>query len=201
MDSEAKLDSIALSHGQARWLFAEGLHLSDTSDSSFDSYLKFLRRGGVPFDQGETPGGPGVNVVYRYHHLMEVVLALTLHRQAILKGDVVRFLVDMREELRPLFRRAWLERISGLGARVPVKVGTGKSFKASGVWLDLGLHYVPGGPLTTTGPELLGPKEAIKFVCTHHRQQHYRDPIRISDYANDVVRLASEVPEVRRGRQ
>lgn len=200
MDAHSALDSIALSHGQARWLFAEGLHLSDTSDSSFDSYLKFLRRGGVPFDKAETPGGPGTNVIYRYHHLMEVVLALALHRQAILKSDVVSFLVDMREELRPLFRRAWLERASGLGASVSVKVGNGKSFPASGVWLNLGLRYTPGGPLTTSGPMLLGPEEAIKFVCTLHRQQHFRDPIRISDFADDVVRFASEAPEVRRGR-
>jgi hypothetical protein len=201
MNSQTALDSIALSHGQARWLFAEGLHLSDTPDSAFDSYLKFLRRGGVPFGSGETPGGPGINVVYRYHHLMEVVLALALHRQAILKGDVVGLLVEMREELRPLFRRAWLERASGLGASVPVKVGAGKGFRASGLWLDLGLHYIPGGPLATTGPKLLGPEEAIKFACTLYRQQHYRDPIRISDYADDVVRLAPEAPEVRRGRQ
>lgn len=200
MNSKQNPDSIVLSHGQARWLLAEGLHLSDTSDSSFDSYLKFLRRGGVPFDPGETPGGPGINVIYRYHHLMEVVLALVLHRQAILKSDVVSLLVDMREDLRPLFRRAWLERASGLGASVPVKVGTGKRFMASGLWLDLGLHYVPGGPLTASDPTLLGPEDAIRFVCTHHRQQHYRDPIRISDYANDVVRLAPEAPEVRRGR-
>jgi hypothetical protein len=107
----------------------------------------------------------------------------------------------MRKELRPLFRRAWLERASGLGASVPVKVGAGKGFRASGLWLDLGLHYIPGGPLATTGPKLLGPEEAIKFACTLYRQQHYRDPIRISDYADDVVRLAPEAPEVRRGRQ
>ena len=132
---------------------------------------------------------------------MEMVLALALHRQAILKSDVVRFLVNMREELRPLFRRAWLERASGLGADVTVKVGTGNNFRASGLWLDLGLRYIPGGPLTTSGPKLLGPEEAIKFVCTLHRQQYYRDPIRISDYADDLVRLAPEAPEVRRGRQ
>ena len=67
---------------------------------------------------------------------MEVVLALALRRQAILKGDVVGLLVSMRDELRPLLSRAWLERESGLGARVSVEIDGSKLPHASGLWLD-----------------------------------------------------------------
>lgn len=200
MNDAPTLDAIALSHGQARWLLAECLDLSDSSDSKFDAYLKHLRRNGVPFAPDETPGGPGVNIVYRYHHLMEMVLALVLHRQAILKRDIVGLLADMRDELRPLLRRAWLERESGLGAAIPVKLGADKPFPASGVWLDLGLSYTTGGALTSTGPKLLGPAKNIRLTVTHRWLQHFRPPIPISDYAKDVVRLAPEAPEFRRGR-
>lgn len=191
---------IALSHGQAKWLLSDVLHLVDGSASAFDAYLKFLRRNGVPFAANEMPGAPGTNVVYRYHHLMELALALVLRRQAILKGDVVKLLVTMRDDLHPLFLRAWLDRDSGDGSRVTVSVDDHQILKSSGLWLDLGLHYIEGGPLASAKPELLGPADAIRRFCTINAQRYFRDPIRISDIAAEIVRLAPEAPEVRRGR-
>jgi len=199
MKPDPALDSIALSHGQVRWLLSDVLDLAEGSDSTFDSYLKFLRRNGVPFSSGETPGRPGFNVVYQFHHLMEVVLALALRRQAILKGDVVGLLVSMRDELRPLLSRAWLERESGLGARVSVEIDGSKLPHASGIWLDLGLRYNELGVLSTTGPKLLGPKEAAKILFTSNLPIYVRDPIKISDLAANVVEAAPEAPEIRRG--
>lgn len=199
MKPNQNLDSIALSHGQIRWLLSEVLDLDEGSDSTFDSYLKFLRRNGVPFSLNETSGGTGLNVVYHYHHIMEVVLALALRRQAILKGDVVALLVSMRDELRPLLRRAWLERENGLGARISVESNGSKLLNASGLWLDLGLRRNKFGPLTTTGPKLLGPKGAAKIFFTKNLQIYVRDPIKISDLAAKVVEAAPEAPEIRRG--
>jgi hypothetical protein len=192
------LSSIALSHGQTRWLM-NCLDLSDGDEGAFNSYMKFLRRNGVPFSKGETPGGPGTNVSYDYYHLMELALALTLHRQAILKRDVVGLLVSMRKELRPLFQRAWLESDRDHGERVPVKIGTGNTFKASGLWLDLGLNYSEVGYLSTTEPKLLNAEEAIRLFCTLNRQSYFRDPIRISDLAKRVVELVPDAPKLRRG--
>ena len=194
------LDRINLSHGQVRWVLRHLFELGEDSDATFDSYLKFLRRHGVPFAQGETPGGPGVNVVYDYEHIMELAVALALRRQAILKKDTVRLLVQLRDDLRPFYRRAWLERDRGLGERVTVKVAGEKQFSVSGLWLDLGLSYSEGQVLTTTGPSLLGPAGAIGKFCTINWQRHFRDPIRISDHAVAVVDLAAAAPEFRRGR-
>ncbi len=47
--------------------------------------MKLLRRNGMPFARHETPGGPGINAVYRFEHIVELAVALLLHRQAILK--------------------------------------------------------------------------------------------------------------------
>ena len=200
MSTDSSLDSIQLSHGQAKWVLTHALDLSDPLDSALDSYIKLLRRGGVPFGPGETPGGSGTNIQYRYHHLMSLALALVLRRQGILRTDVIHLLASMQNELRPLFRRAWFERKSGLGARVEVAVGCRYVAKGSGIWLDLGLNYSNGGLLMAMDPKLLGPEGAVEAVIAINRQLFFRDPIRISDIANKVVRLAPEAPEVRRGR-
>lgn len=199
MKPNQALDSIALSHGQTRWLLSDVLDLSEGSDSTFDSYLKFLRRNGVPFAPNEAPYGPGFNVVYRYHHIMEVVLALTLRRQAILKSDVIGLLVSMRDELRPLLRQAWLERQSGRGSMVSVEIDGSKVPHGSGLWLDLRLSYNDIGVLSTKGPKLLGPKNAVKLFFTLNHQAYFRDPIKISDLAAKVVEAAPKAPEIRRG--
>ncbi len=201
MTAEFNLDSIELSHAQSKQLLTHVLNLGDWTASKLDSYIKSLRREGVPFDPGETPGAPGTNVVYRFEHLMELSLALMLHRQGILRRDIIGLLVSMRGELRPLFQRAWSECNSGLGARVPVTVGGQHIVNASGIWLDLGLTYAFGGGLTAMGPKLLGPEGAIKTLATLNLQLTFRDPVRISDLAQEIVRMAPEIPTVHRGRQ
>jgi len=195
------IDRISLSHGQARWVLHHVFDLGEYSDAAFDSYLKFLRRNGVPFAQGETPGGPGINVAYRYEHVMELAVALALRRQAVLKKDAVTLLVQLRNALRPLYRRAWLERDRGLGKQVTVEITDANMFRVSGVWLYLGLRYSEGQVLTSTGPKLLGPAEAIGEFCRVNLQRYFRDPIRISDIAAAVVDLAAAAPEIRRGRR
>jgi len=195
------IDRISLSHGQARWVLQHVFDFGEYSDATLDSYLKFLRRNGVPFAQGETPGGPGVNVEYRYEHVMELAVALALRRQSVLKKDTVALLVQLRDKLRPLYRRAWLERESGLGQRVKVNIEGANEIPVYGLWLYLGLRYSEGQVLTTTGPKLLGPAEAITEFCRVNLQRYFRDPIRISDIAAEVVELAAAAPEIRRGRR
>ncbi len=195
------LDRISLSHGQVRWLLRHVFDLGEDSDATFDAYLKFLRRHGVPFAKGETPGSPGVNVVYNYEHIMELAVALAIRRQAVLKKDTVILLVQLRDELRPLYSRAWLERDRVLGNRVTVEVAGAKLLTVSGLWLDFGLRYSEGQVPSISGPKLLGPAAAIREFCTVNRQRYFRDPIRISDLAAAVVELAAAAPEFRRGRR
>ncbi len=196
-----EIDNIALGHGQVRYVLRHVLQLSEEGDAALDATLKLLRRNGIPFARHEMPGGPGINVVYRFEHIMELAVALFLHRQAILKQDTITLLEQLRDELTPLYRRAWLERDHGLGSRVSIKVGDEKTFKASGIWLDLGLRYFPGQVLTTTGPKALGPAGAVRELIRVNRQRYFRDPIKISDLAAEVVELSKNAPEVRRGRR
>jgi hypothetical protein len=144
--------AIALTHGQARWVLSHlGLRTAGGA-GSFDNYLKYLRRAGLPFASEELGSGRGNYLSYGYQHLMELAVALALRTQAILPGDVVALLAAHRDELRPIYRRAYEERDSGLGASIRVELEGGGSLTASGVYLDLALRYEPHGPLVMRGP-------------------------------------------------
>ena len=59
-DSEV-LDAISLTHGQARWAMQNFNMLSGESESTFDAFIKSLRRDGVPFADEEKGVGAGLN--------------------------------------------------------------------------------------------------------------------------------------------
>ena len=196
------VDEIALTHGPARWVLWHAFHGTGAEEeASFDAYLKYLRRHGVPFRQEELAGQPGLTVTYRFEHLMEVALALALKRQGILRVDVVRVIAACRDELRPLFRQAWDQRESGLGQRVAVAIDGEESFSVSGVWLDLMPRHA-GGMLTIAGDiRLMGPAEALMDLSAQGRQLFAREPIKLSDIAIRLVALAAKAPDIRRGRR
>ena len=116
------LDQLALSHGQVRRVLAQlGLRSGD-SEAQFDAWLKYVRRQGVPFYPNELGRGAGVNVTYRFYHVMELAVALALRTQGILPLDLLTLLMRQRPVLRPrwslwaaLLRRAAATRFAGPG--------------------------------------------------------------------------------------
>ena len=115
-DQPDRVPVFALSHGQALWILAHmGFRTGDTP-TAFNAYVMGLRRAGLPFSSDEPRLGAGHNVIYRYEHLMELTVALALRAQAILPRDIVNLLALHRGRLRQIYRRAWTERDSGLGA-------------------------------------------------------------------------------------
>lgn len=192
---------IAVTHGQAVWALWHLFDGASMPDQAFNSYVKYLRRAGIPFDSRELGVGAGTNVVYVYEHLMDLAVALFLKSQAILRKDVVEVLAHHRDELRSVYRLAWTERETELGKPVWVRIGVKDKFRLRGVYLDLGLRYVEEGLLTTTGPKALGPAAYIRAAGTQHRRQYFRDPIPLSELAIDIVKLAKAAPEIKRGRR
>src|SRR5258707_1069569 len=142
MDRDAsRIDRLALSHGQARWVLKYlRLHAGE-DEQTFDSYIKSLRRDGVPFASDELGVGAGHNLTYRYPHLMELVVALALRTQGILSRHIVGLLAQYRSHLRSHYRRAWLERHTGLGEPRKVVIDDGAERRFSGAYLDLWLTY------------------------------------------------------------
>jgi len=213
-DDEQALAQISLSHGQARWVLSHFNMSSGEGKSSFDALLKSFRRDGIPFAEGELGSGPGHNVVYHFEHLMELALALAFRTQGILSRDFVALIAQYRHHLRPFFRRAYVERRTGLGEARALYVrdgrGEGGDFvmdgrryltDISGVYLDLALTYLPGGGLTALRCELLDPQQAVVAFMAGHENLYPRPPLPLSDIASDIVRLArAEIPDIRRGR-
>ncbi len=196
----SRIDRLALSHGQSRWVLNNlGLHAGE-DEQTFDSYIKSLRRDGVPFATNELGVGAGHNLTYRYSHLMELVVALALRTQGILSRHIVGLLAEYRSILRSHYRRAWLERDTGLGKPRKVVIDVGPERRFSGAYLDLSLTYTSYGVLSVTEPRLLDPIQALDYYMAGHQSLYPRPPLPISQYAKDVVRLAEGAPEIKRGR-
>jgi hypothetical protein len=196
-----QIDRIGLSHGQARWVLIHlGLHAGE-DEPTFNSYIKSLRRDGVPFDPDELGVGAGYNLTYRYSHLMELAVALALRTQGVLSRHIVGLLGQYRSILRSHYRQAWLERDTGLGEPRKVVIDGNTERRFSGAYLDLSLQYTSDGVLVVIEPRLLDPVQALDYYMAGHQSLYPRPPLPISQFAEDVVRLAEDAPAIKRGRR
>ena len=199
--ASSHIDRLALGHGQARWVLTHlGLHAGE-DEQTFNSYIKSLRRDGVPFATNELGVGAGHNLTYRYPHLMELAVALALRTQGVLSRHIVGLLAQYRSILRSHYRQAWLERDTGLGMPRKVVIDGGTERRFSGAYLDLSLTYTSYGVLSVIEPRLLDPIRALDYYMAGHQSLYPRPPLPISQFAEDVVRLAEGVPEIKRGRR
>ncbi len=216
IEDERRLSQIALSHGQARWVLRHFNMASAETDASFNALLKSLRLAGIPFAADEVGGGTGHNVTYQFPHLMELALALAFRTQGILPRYFLSLIANNREKLRHFFQRAYLERESGLGARLGLYEGPefpggtethydrAKALtNISGTYLHFAMVDTRGGMQIPLEFRLIGPAEAVEIFMRGHMNIYPRPPIAISDIAVDIVKLATsdDIPEIRRGRQ
>jgi hypothetical protein len=200
-DHAFRIDRLALTHGQARWVLHHvGLYAGD-DERKFDAYIKSLRRDGVPFAREELGVGAGYNLTYGFPHLMELAVALALRTQGILSRHIVALLAENRSILRPCYRQAWMDRNSGLGAPRSVEIEGSGQTQIAGTYLDLSLTYSPQGFLRFAQPVLLDPVQAFDSYMAFHRLVYPRPPLPISQIAEGIVQLAESAPEIKRGRR
>lgn len=145
------LPNIELTHGRVLWVL-EAMGLSSGVEfATFNHYIKSLRKLGVPFGRGEAVIGVDRLARYTFYHLVELCLALSLRVYGILPDSVICELRGYRRELYAMYRRAYLEHQSGLGAPVRVISPGFGEFGLSGVHLDLQIR-VSGGRAVEFGP-------------------------------------------------
>ena len=72
------IPQVALSHGQVIWLLTELGLRRGVSKSTFNHYVKSLRRLGIPFDRRKGRSERGPEAIYNFEDVMELTVALLL---------------------------------------------------------------------------------------------------------------------------
>jgi hypothetical protein len=201
MQHARSFDGISLSHGQAMFVI-EAMHIADWLDpAGLNSILKKFRRHFIPFSEDELDKPRWEELRYGYEHLLEVCVALKMTADGVAFRHVVSLLTHDRKKLRSIYRRAFLEAEKGQGRPLVVRSENRRSVSISGIYLDFAAVAHAGGTLATSGPRALDPWEALERYMAAYRGLHLYAPIRLSQLATDVVRLANEAPVIKRGRK
>ena len=198
---EEPVPKLALSHGQAMWLMDKLGLRHDVSKSTFNHYVKSLRRLGVPFDQGKGQSAGRRPVTYDFEDLMELTIALSLRVYWTLPDTIVTGLRQFRDELRPLYRQGYLDSISRVYPPARLSEQGGDRISASGVFLDLNIRYSAGQMIEFGPPKLLSPFEALRAYALSECPATSYLPLNISAVARMIVAGTRSVPPVRRGRR
>jgi hypothetical protein len=197
--SDDEVPDFQLTHGRAMWVLAELGFAVGVSESTFNHYIKSLRKLGVPFRRNEPGLHNGKLARYSYDHLMELSLALFLRVYGWLPDPVLTGLIQFRQELYPIYRRAYAESRSGKGSQIRVYGPDHSSFRMTGLYLDLRIHY-SGGQLVAFGPPCaLTPFEALRGIATADVPARTNIPVNLSLLAARLVECADKAPYIRRG--
>jgi hypothetical protein len=193
-----RVPAIALSHGAALWVLSELGFRGGSSVSTFNAYLKSLRRLGIPFTESEVGHGAGHPVVYGYRHLMEISLALAMRFYLAIPDKVLSEIVRWRPQLLRLYRRAFTERNTGRGA--PIRLGQApNTCEMHGAYLDLRMRFAGGQLMRLGPPQLLTPFEAIRRFANVDPSSRATMPLPLSALSTEIVRLATAAPHIRPG--
>jgi hypothetical protein len=193
------LPKIGLHHSRALWVLTQLGLRGAASESTFHEYIKSLRKFGTPFEHGEI-GFPRRGLAnYTYCHLMELVLALTLRVYHVVPNSVLTGIIGNRKRLYRHYRRAYIQRSSGMGAPIIVETNGQAPIAMRGVFLDLQINF-SGGRLVSFGPpRSLSPFEAIEMFAERDLAARAFLPINLSLLSERVVTLALNAPKIRRG--
>lgn len=190
---------LQLTHGRALWVLSNMGFATGVTPLTFNHYVKSLRKLGVPFAHGEFGMGSGRPVIYSFNHLMELSLALTLRVYGTLPDPVLDGLVQFRHELYVLYRRAYIEYATGLGAHVRISAKGRTELELSGVYLDLRIRFSGGRLIGFGPPHLLSPFEALRVFAKRDTPDRAHLPLNLSTLAIELVERAETAPRLRRG--
>ncbi len=201
MSDQARAPSLSFTHGQVLQTI-EAMHIAEWLDRpALDSVLKKLRRDFVPFSSEELAKPQWKQVRYGFVHLIECVVAVKMMADGMSHRHIVALLTFDRKRLREAYLRAFSESQSGLGAPIPIKHPDGREITISGLYLDFMATINKLGVLSSSGPRLLDPWQAVNRYMGAYMGLHPLPPIRLSDLATEAVRIAVLMPELKRGRR
>ena len=180
----------------------ETMHISEWLDRpALDSVLKKFRRSLVPFSIDELDKPNWDEHRYSYVHLIECVVAIKMVADGLSFRHVVSLLTFDRDELRGLYLKAFLEASVGEGKEIEVSAMDGRVIRVCGLYLDFMATINKDGVLSSTGPRLLGPWEALNRYMGVYVGLHPSMPLRLSQLATEAVQIADSAPVYKRGRK
>jgi hypothetical protein len=192
---------LALTHGQTIWLMTElGLHRG-VSTSTFNYYIKSLRKLGIPFEKGKGQSEGHRHVTYDFEELMELTVALLLRVYGILPDTVVAGLRRFRQELRPIYRQAYFDTIGKTRAAVRIVESGRPRTIVTGLFLDLNIRYSAGQMIEFGPPKALSPFEAVVTYAQAEVPARSYLPLNVTDVAEMIVDRTRILPSVRRSRR
>ena len=201
MKTDKLISNLALSHGQVMYVI-EAMHIAEWLDRpALDSVLKKFRRALVPFSSDELDKPHWDEHRFLYVHLVECVVAMKMVSDGLSFRHVVSLLTFEREKLRSHYLRAFGEATVGEGKEIEISMPDGRAIRIGGLYLDFMATINKDGVLSTTGPRLLSPWEALNRYMGVYLGLHPSMPIRLSQLATEAVRIAQSAPVYKRGRK
>lgn len=191
---------LALTHGQTIWLMGELGLRQQVSGSTFNYYIKSLRQLGIPFEKGKGQSEGHRHVTYDFEELMELTVALLLRVYGTLPDTVVAGLRSFREDLRPIYRRAYLDSLHRAHPPARVSAAHGERIVVEGLFLDLNIRYSAGRMIGFGPPRAMSPFEALRvYACSRIPARSYL-PLNVTAVAETIVGRTRILPSIRRGR-
>ncbi len=130
---------------------------------------------------------------------MELALTLSLRVYHVVPDALLRKIVEYRDQLDDLYRRAYRQRDSGPGLPIVINIEGDDPIELRGIFLDLNVRF-SGGQLVRFGPpRLLSAVEALRKFSQGTSLARPLMPINLSYLAEKIVSKALEAPEIRSG--
>ena len=192
---------LVLTHGQAIWLLCDLGFDHGVKRSTFNYYVKSLRKLGVPFDPANDRSSGRRRITYGFDEMMELSLALLLRVYGTLPDAVTTGLQKFRDQLRPIYHQAYLDLLSPRYPSASISMVGANRVLMSGLYLDLNLRYAAGQMVTFGPPRTLSPFEALCIYVQSEASARSYLPINISSLAGLVLARSKQVPAARRGRR
>jgi hypothetical protein len=191
---------LALTHGQTIWLMTELGLRHGVSASTFNYYIKSLRKLGVPFEKGKGQSDGHRHVTYDFNELMELTVALLLRVYGTLPDTVIAGLRNFRNELRLIYRQAYFDLTNRTHPAACISELDGNCVMIDGLFLDLNIRYSAGQMIEFGPPKAISPFEAVTVFAHATVPARSYLPLNVTAVAELIVGRTRVLPSIRRGR-
>jgi hypothetical protein len=193
-----ELPRLALKHGQTIWLMAQlGLH-NGASTSTFNYYVKSLRKLGIPIEKGKDQSQGHRHVTYNFEELMELAIVLLLRVYGVLPDPIVTGIRDFRHVLRPIYQQAYFDLSKQRYPSARLSARSRNTVVFSGLFLDLNIRYTAGKMTEFGPPRMLSPFEAATIFARMEIPARSYLPLNVTPIARMIIERSRVLPPMRR---